>query len=60
MFQSKAMYFVIVYFVIQINPNYLEDRNDSIELVQNNAKNLIAVLTEAVNDIFMSTDSCPK
>ena len=43
-------------FVLQVNPSYLENNSDA----STNAKHLIAILSEAVNDIFMSTDSCPR
>jgi len=44
-----------VVFLFQVNPAYLENRNDA----EVNAKHLIAIMNEAVNAIFMSTDSCP-
>ncbi len=39
----------------EVNPAYLDNPSDA----DLNAKHLIAILNEAVNAIFMSTDSCP-
>ena len=40
----------------QVHSSYLENPEEA-EL---NAKHLIAILNDAVNHIFMSTDSCPQ